>query len=124
MPLVLITVYAILWKMFGLSEMLIIGAIIGTCGAVIVGAVRITTNAATRDRSGRWHDREGQFISSNSAYYGYATACAAMILPFVTKIDLFTNLVPQIATQFMNWSPETQAFYVLIVHGVGYGLSH
>lgn len=124
MPVVLVSVYVILYLVFGLSTALIIGAVLGTGGAILVGFIRLSTGAI-RDRDGRWHNHDnGQYISSNSAYYGYSTAVAAVILPFVAKADVFTNLLPQVTTQFTNLPTEIQIAYVVIAHGVGCFLSH
>lgn len=118
MPVMLVISFSTLSIMFGLTVSVPIMAVVGTAWTFIAAFLR-WGNRPRRDH-GRFRDgNTGRYISTRSGILGYITAGSALILPFMTKADIFVNSIPLMS----SWPLEAQAGYALAMHGIGFGLS-
>lgn len=106
--------------MLGSDNALTIMAIIGTGGSILAVLIRVL-NRPRRDGRGRFHDgKSGRYISSGSGYFSLTCTAAAIILPLIDKPAFIGNVMSVIT----NLPPDAQVAYILISHGIGFGLSH
>lgn len=119
-PLVLLVVYVILYIVLGSDNAFTLMAIIGTGGSILAAFLRFLRRPK-RDTHGRFHDgKSGKYISSGSGYFSLSCTAAAIIMPFIDK----PNFVGNVMSFVSNLSPEAQVAYIVISHGIGFGLSH
>ena len=119
MPIVLVGTFLILLFTVGFEKTIPIMVTVGT-GWALIAAFLKWASRPRRDSLGRFHSRNsGRYISNKAGFLGYMTACSALILPGVTKTDLFVNTLPILS----SLSLEMQAIYALAVHIIGFWLS-
>lgn len=115
MSVFMVSIYIVLYFWVGLESTLTMMALIGTCGALIVGIIKFSMRPK-KDKFGKFHNSRGQFISSKSGYYGCTVAFCTLILPVITKPDMITSTF----SVFIDLPIEVQVSYVGVVHALGF----